>query len=814
MKKIQLFLVLVLTALESYSQFNLSGRVLTADNRMPVSGANISINNSYRTVNTDGDGSFILHAMPTGKYFLTIKHLSYQEHLIQLNLLSDTVLIIQLDAVLILSDEVIISAMKVTEKSPFAFSELNKPTIESANFGQDVPYLLNQFPSVVTTSDAGNGVGYTGIRIRGTDASRINVTINGIPLNDAESQNVYWVDLPDMASSVENIQVQRGAGTSMNGAGAFGGSINIQTNKINTNPYAESAFSMGSFHTFKNNLSVGSGLLKDHWFMEGRLSKITSDGYIDRATSDLKSFYVSTGYVGKNTIVRCNIFSGKEITYQSWNGVPEARLNNDEAGMLLYIDRNYLSEADAANLLTSGRTYNSFTYENQVDDYQQDHFQLLISHQFNPNLLFNAALHYTKGKGFYEEYKAGQELSDYGLANIILTNDTISTTDLVRQKWLDNDFYGLTYSLNYAISKKQQLIVAGGWNQYDGDHFNTLKWLQWVSNSNINQHYYDDNALKTDFNIFAKYTFDITSKINIYLDQQYRSISYQFTGYDSDGLLKPQQEHFNFFNPKAGIYIKLSPTHAVFASFSVAQKEPSRVDFTDNTYAERPKSEQLYDYELGYRFQSNKILFQANAYLMDYKNQLVLKGDVNEVGNYTRINVEQSSRTGIEISGDYKITTKINLGANVTFSSNKINDFTDRLDNYDDGSKSIYQYHKTDLAFSPSLTGMGRVEYNPVKNFIVKISAKFIGKQYLDNTQNEMRQINDYSVFDVIGQYKVKCSLFNELTFGLLLNNIFNRQYVSNGYSYGYIFGGSEIHENFYYPQSGFNKMTQITIKF
>ena len=814
MRKILSILALLLFQLTGYSQFSISGKASSMENPNSIAGTTIGFDHSYLLAYCDDIGSFIIRDLPAGKHIITFSNVAFRKQILEINLQSDTTLAVVLEPAIILADEVIISAISAKHTTPVAFSELSKTAVEELNFGKDIPAVLNFLPSVVTTSDAGNSVGYTGIRIRGSDASRINVTVNGVPLNDAESQNVYWVDLPDLATSVENVQVQRGVGTSTNGSGAFGGSINIQTNKISMLPFVETGFAAGSFNTFKNNVSFGSGLLHDHWFMEGRLSKISSDGYIDRASSDLKSFYASAGYAGKNTIARFNILSGKEITYQSWNGVPESRIKGDSIGLQNYILNNYLSSADAENLLNSGRTYNAFTYENQVDNYQQDHYQFLFAHQLTSSLLINTALHYTRGKGYYEEFKTQDKLTAYGLIPVYNNGDTIVTSDLVRRKWLSNDFYGITYSLNYEINHQNKIILGGAWNEYDGEHFNELTWMQWPSGSQINQRYYDDKAWKTDFNFFAKYLLGITDKINIYIDQQYRRVSYHFNGLSDDGSLIPQKDQLNFLNPKAGINITFSPAHSVFVSAGIAQKEPSRDDYSNNIFRERPVSEQLNDYEFGYAYNGKNTTFQYNVYLMDYKNQLVLRGDLNDVGNAVRVNVPKSYRLGLELNAEYLVSKKIKISGNLTASKNKITAFTDQLDNYLDYSKTSFTYENTDIAYSPSLTGMGKLAYTPVKYFSMTVAGKYVGKQYLDNSQNENRKINDYTVVDIITRYKMHFSWLNEITFGVLMNNVLNRMYVSNGYTYGYLYGTSETHENFYYPQAGFNVMAQVEIKF
>ncbi|MFM7486992.1 MAG: TonB-dependent receptor, partial [Cytophagales bacterium] len=556
--------------------------------------------------------------------------------------------IVSLEEAVIVTDEVLVTATRAEENSPTTFSNINKGTIEKQNFGQDIPFVLNWTPSLVTTSDAGAGVGYTGLRIRGSDATRINVTINGIPLNDSESQGVFWVNTPDLASSTQSIQVQRGVGTSSNGAGAFGASVNIQTNVLNEKPYADIVNSAGSFNTRRHTIAFGSGLINDRFAFDGRLSQITSDGFIDRGASDLKSYYLAGGYYGKKTLLKAIVFGGREITYQSWNGVPESRLKKDVAGMLETAAIAELDSAQTQNLLNSNsRTYNQYTYPNQVDNYRQDHYQLHFSHRINASLTTNAALHYTRGGGYYEEFRLNNKYSDYGLPSVTIGSETFNRSDLVRRRWLDNYFYGVTWSMTYE-SGILNSILGGGLNKYDGDHFGEIIWSALPMNVTKDYRYYFNNGKKTDFNVFWKNTIALNNQLTAFVDLQYRRIDYQTAGRENRQFDFSIAQDFNFFNPKVGLTYAISSQNQFYASYAIANREPVRDDFVDGASTRAPKHETLGNLEVGWRKKSDRYSFNVNYYLMNYTNQLVLTGAVNDVGASIRTNVPHSYRTGIE----------------------------------------------------------------------------------------------------------------------------------------------------------------------
>ncbi len=713
--------------------------------------------------------------------------------------------------------EVVVSSTRATDNTPVTFNEIDEEQIEKNNMGKDMPYILEMTPSAVVTSDAGAGVGYTGIRIRGSDATRVNITINGIPYNDSESQGTFWVNLPDFASSVSSIQVQRGVGTSTNGAGAFGASVNIETSQLNKKAYATLDNAYGSFNTRKHTLMMGTGLINGKFAFDGRISQIASDGYIDRATSDLNSYFLSGGYYGKKSLVKFNIFSGHEVTYQSWYGTPESRVNGDVEEMEAYIARNWLSEAEAENLLNSGRTYNYYTYDNEVDDYQQTHYQLITAFDLSELLTLNVALHYTHGEGFFEQYKADESFSDYGLDDIVIDSTTISSTDLIRRRWLDNDFYGTTFSLDYAPSKSLNVTLGGAWNQYDGDHFGEIIWAQYASNGAIRHRYYDNVGKKTDFNTYIKADWRITDNLSLYGDIQARTVDYSLEGLDSDRLMLDESHNFFFLNPKFGASYALNESTSLYASYAIGNKEPARSDFTDHPDASTPKAESMQDIEIGFKKRSDRLYFEANGYYMIYKDQLVLNGDLNDVGSPLRQNVDKSFRRGIELQATYHLSQILAVSANATLSQNKIEDYTEYIYNYgedwDEYNRDEIQHGQTDIAFSPSVIAGGNITATPTKGLSLAWIHKYVGKQYLDNTSTDSRSISEYYISDFVANYELEVRGLKSVGLRLGVYNIFNTLYSANGYTWGYRGGGEEVRENFYYPQAGTNYMLGLTIK-
>ncbi len=532
----------------------------------------------------------------------------------------------------IILDEVLVAAVRVNKTSPVTFANLNKEQIKSRNLGQDIPVLLNFLPAVVTTSDAGAGVGYTSIRVRGSDATRVNVTINGIPYNDSESHGTFWVNMPDFASSTESLQLQRGVGTSTNGAGAFGASLNILTDNTSETAFAQISSSIGSYKTMRNNLKFSTGLLNDRFEIGGRLSRITSDGYIDRARSELESYFLQGSFKHNTTLIKGLLFGGHEITYQSWFGIDAATLA---------INRTF----NPAGIYTDENGNTQF-YDNEVDNYKQDHAQLHWSEELSASWRTNLALHYTRGRGYFEQFREDDNFETYGFEPITVNGNEINTTDLIRRRWLDNDFYGTVFSANHN-SEKLNLILGGGYNQYKGDHFGEVIWANYAANSNIRDRYYDDNSKKTDLNLFAKADYRLNQKWRLFGDLQLRTVSYTANGEDT-GIV---DDSFSFFNPKTGITYTPNQKNNFYFSYAIANREPNRNDYENGN----PKPEKLNDFELGWRFLSPSFQLSANAYFMKYKDQLVLTGELNDVGAPLRANVGDSYRLGIELDANLKL---------------------------------------------------------------------------------------------------------------------------------------------------------------
>jgi iron complex outermembrane receptor protein len=672
-------------------------------------------------------------------------------------------------------NEVLVAAIRVTTKTPVSFSNLSKKEIQSRNLGQDIPILMNFMPSVVTTSDAGNGVGYTGLRVRGSDATRVNVTINGIPYNDSESHGTFWVNMPDFASSVQSLQLQRGVGTSTNGSGAFGASLNMLTDSFSKTSSAEIANSFGSFNTRKHTVKFSTGLLNDHFELAGRVSNLSSDGYIDRASSTLKSYFLQGTYVGKTTLIKALAFGGTEKTYQSWNGVDAATLKSNRT-------------FNSAGLFTDELGASRF-YDNETDNYQQDHYQLHWNENFSPYWNTNFAIHYTKGKGYYENYIEDADFAIYGLLPV----GTVTATDLVRQKWLDNDFYGTTFSVNY---KKNELdaILGGGWNKYEGNHFGKVIWARLASQSELGDRYYNNDAIKTDANIFAKANYQMTNKISLYGDLQYRNLNYKANGVQANLV----DDSFGFFNPKAGLNYALNNKNTFYFSYAKAQREPNRTDYEGGNV--RP--EKLNDFELGWRYLASKMQVNINGYYMLYKDQLVLTGALDDVGNPIRTNVGKSYRLGLEADANIQITPHWSWRPNLTVSDNKNVDFV-----LDDGS-GLQNLGNTNIAFSPDIIAANRLTFSPIKTLQIALLTKFVDEQYLSNTNDTASKLENYSQTDLSINYEIKgVKVFKSILFSGLVNNIFDQSIVSNGADYG----GGYI---YYFPQAGINFLVGMTLQF
>lgn len=817
MKNFLFALAVCLLPLQLLAQFNLSGRVTDVATGNALPGATILLENTKTGITSGADGAFAFNNLAAGNYSLKISFLGFEQKKLTINLQQNEQLQITLKAQTYQAGEVIVQATRADEKSGTTYTNVTREAIEERNFGQDLPYLLENTPAVVVNSDAGAGVGYTGIRIRGSDISRINVTINGIPVNDSESHGVFFVNMPDFASSVEDIQIQRGVGTSTNGAGAFGASINIQTQRVRPDAYAETSHSYGSFDTWKNNLRFGTGLINGKFAFDGRLSRIKSDGYIDRAFSDLKSFYFSGGYYGDKTMLKFVTFSGREKTYQAWDGVPEELLKTNRRynGIGSYTDENG----------------NERFYDNETDNYQQDHYQLHFAQDLLPRLNLGGALHLTRGLGYYEQYKENRKLSNYSLAPVTIGDQTITRTDLIQQKWLDNYFYGVTYALNYStIDSKLNVTLGGAWNKYDGDHFGEVIWARYASFGEKGHRYYFNNATKTDFNVFAKANYQLTEKLGLFGDLQYRTIDYEIEGVDDDNRNVTQQADYHFLNPKAGVTYVISDNQSVYASYAVGNREPARSDFTDHRRQspgenEQPKHETLYNLEAGYKLNGTlgggaNYSFGASYYYMDYNNQLVPTGELNDVGSPLRTNIKDSYRTGVELAGAINLNDFIEVSSNIALSKNKIRNFTEYLYTYDADynveAVTEVNHKSTDIAFSPAVVSAHKLEVQPVKGLKAAVLYKTVGKQYLDNTSSDDRKIDAYQVMDLRLRYTLKPNFMKELEFALLVNNLLNKEYVANGYTWTELYTGDQNRYDYkyYYPQATRNYLFSVGMKF
>ncbi|MFZ4523398.1 MAG: TonB-dependent receptor [Bacteroidales bacterium] len=795
---------LVLTANSLKAQLTISGVISDKKTGVPLSGANISAGTGSMAMASGNDGRFRFTHIKQGTVSMKVSFVGYATYRKVMSLSHDTTLQIELEPVALLGDEVNIIATRAQEKTPTTYSTITNKEIRNMNLGKDIPSLIQGNPSTVVTSDAGNGVGYSSVSIRGTDLTRINVTVNSIPINDAESQGVWFVDLPDIASSTANIQIQRGVGTSTNGAGAFGASINFMTSDLHQDPYGELDLSGGSYNTYKTTLRFGTGLISNKLSVDGRLSYIHSDGYIDRAFSNLKSYYLSGGFYGSKTTIRFITFSGYERTYQAWEGVPK-------------------------DSLTTNRTYNpagAYTnaigevqyYSNQTDNYQQDHYQLLFSQKLAKNWTINIAGHYTKGKGYYENYKQGVSFQDYGLENVVIHDSTITSTDLINRKMMDNDFYGVTFSSNYSIPEKLKLTLGGAWNHYNGQHFGKVIWAQYASNGNSDRNWYYNTGKKTDFNIYGKASYQVFRKLNLFADLQYRFVGYKMEGTLDNLRNLDQNHHFNFFNPKGGVYFQFNAHHDLYGSVGVANREPSRNNYKDADPGHVPNNETMVDYELGYSFRHSAVTATANLYYMDYKNQLVLTGEINNVGEAVMVNVPHSYRAGIEVSASAEFfKKKFLVSVNATLSRNKISNFTHYLDQYDSNWTSLGQdtlhLGETDLSFSPNIILGSILTYKILSGLSFSLNSKYIGKQYIDNTSNDERSLKGYFVNGLSANYTVKSSLFEEIGFNIAVNNLFNATYETNAWVYPYTLGGVYNEMNGYFPQASINFLVGISVK-
>jgi iron complex outermembrane receptor protein len=782
MKKISIFLFLFVSTLANAQSFSLSGKVVD-ENKNPLAGASILVKEIKKGTTTDVDGTFRFN-LTKGKYTIEVSFLGYKTLSKKITLSKNEETIIELQTGSTVLEEVLVSAVRVNAEVPVTFSNLTKKEIAKRNLGQDIPILLNYMPSVVSSSDAGAGVGYTYMSVRGSNGSRINVTVNGIPYNDPESHGTFWVNLGDFASSTENLQLQRGVGTSTNGSGAFGASLNILTDAVSEDAFAEISNSFGSFNTKKHTVKFSTGKINEHIEIAGRLSNISSDGYVDRAFADLKSYYLQGSYTDENTLIKAVTFGGKEQTYQAWAGL-------------------------TADELAADRRQNPYTYENETDNYEQNHYQLHWNERLNENWSTNVALNYTKGLGYFEQSKEGEDAADF---NNLITDGS----DVIVRRWLDNDFYVVNFNTNYKTDKLN-FISGVSYSDYTGDHYGEVIWgSDLAADVNIRDRYYFSDAKKTDFSAFAKATFDITDKLIGYVDVQGRFVGYQTKGITSDIVPIDVDATFSFFNPKFGFTYKINQNNSFYTSFAVANREPNRNDFENGVTT----PETLNDYELGWRLKSENIQLTINSYYMDYKNQLVLTGALNDVGAPIRATSGSSYRLGLEIDADIRISNKLSIKPNATFSSNKNRDFFINKD----GNTTPQSLGNTDLSFSPDIIVGNSFTYAPLENVQFSFLSKYVGAQFLSNFSSEISTndvLDSYFTSDINIVYELETTtIFKSIIFTALVNNVFNVAYVDRGYYYTFDDDYSAANQVTtmdgagYYPQATRNFLVGMTLKF
>ena len=803
MRQIIFSAILLFMAITTFGQHVIKGKVLD-QNGKPLASATVSIQNNSLVKKTTADGSFQFEVLDKTSYKLVFSFIGY-ETLVQ-QITTDKELVVKLNPKTFTMNEVTVTSLRATDKSPVAYTNVDKESLAKTNLGQDIPYLLSSTPSLVVTSDAGTGIGYTNFRIRGTDASRINVTINGIPYNDADEQGAYWVDLPDFASSIENIQIQRGVGTTTNGAAAFGANLNIQTNNYAQKASGDVAVTSGSFNTQKLTVKASSGLVNNHWAFDGRYSTISSDGYIDRGWVRMNSYYLQGGYYTENSSLKFITFGGKEQTYHAWNGIPK-------------------------DSLVTHRTYNScgfmgvnangqpMYYADQTDNYIQTHYQLIGAHTFNQNLSINGGLHYTRGDGYYEEYKQDQSYEKYGIHTFTLNGNEVTSGDLVRQKIMGNDFAGGVFSLNYN-QVKLSAQLGGAANCYWGQHWGDVTQIKDYPTNITPLEYYRSKVSKWDANVYLKLNYELLNNLYVNAEAQYRRVDYSVVGKNDKWDYNINQmedlninKTFHFFNPKAGLLYKADKSNELYASFAVANREPTRTNYTDASVNNLPTNETLFDYEAGYKFHNEVLSAGANLYYMNYKNQLILTGKLNEIGEPLSENVLSSYRLGVEIIGSARFSENVRWDASVTLSRNQINNLKEYVDDWDTGKQQSFEYKSTPIAYSPSIIWNNSFTVN-FGQFEAKLSEQYAGKQYLDNTGSNERSLDAYFVSNLRLSYTLAVKKLRGIDFSAFVNNLTDSQYLSNGWSYSYFSGGKRYSDLGYYPQAGINILFGITVKF
>ncbi len=767
----------------------------------PIAGASIRVGNTFLGVHSEADGTYTISNLKNGINRLIFSFMGYEQQVHDVDLKGRTVLNVTLSEKTLFPGEVVVNATRAGEFTPLTYFTVDKEVLQKQNFGHDLPFILSLTPSLVETSEAGNGIGYTNLRIRGSDASRINVTIDGVPLNDPESQQVFWVDLPDLASSVDNIQVQRGVGTSSNGAGAFGATVSIQTKNPENEPFAEISSTVGSFNTLRNMISAGTGLLAGKFAFQVRFSDLHSDGYIDRTGSDHRSAFMSGHFRTEKSHLKANVILGEEHTGIGWWGVPKEMLTQN---------RRYNPAGEYTDENGSTRYY-----DNESDNYNQNHYQLFFTRKLNDNFIFNTAFHYTYGKGYYEEYREDVTLDDYGLQ---AGEGGQTESDIIRQKWMSNDYYGLVYSFKFS-GARIDATAGGGANYYSGDHYGKIIWTS-VGTFEKGLRWYLNNGTKKEFNIYGKTNYSLNEKLSVFADLQYRFISYDMTGADDDLKDLSQQHRYHFFNPKTGLFLSINSNQDAYLSFSVANREPTRSDFKDaaGDINATPRPERLYDTEIGYKFRGEKFSLAANGYYMLYDDQLVPTGELSSTGYSIMTNVRKSYRLGIEVNAGIRPFKFLSWDIGMTKSRNKINDFIEYYIDYNTSdwseeykSKSL---GKVDIAYSPSLIGSSDITFRILKNTELHLISKYVGKQYFDNTMSSNRMIDPYLVNNLRLDFRPVIPFIKRTEIQLLINNLFDTEYESNAYGGNWYEDGNEKTWSYYFPQAGTNFLVRAGFTF
>jgi len=786
------------------AKYAVSGRVISSDGK-PLSGASVIIEELVTGVATGNNGNYEIRGLKSGDYHFRFSFTGYETVVKSIVLSHDSIIDVSLSESMVMAGEVVVSSTRAGKNTPLAYSNIDAAKLGSSDMSRDMPYLLSLMPSVVETSDAGTGVGYTSLRVRGSGGNRINVTLDGIPLNDAESQEMFWVDLPDLAASTSSIQVQRGIGTSTNGSGAFGASVNINSLTPPEKAGAEAGFSAGSFNTFRAMAKAYTGLLGDHFSMAVRGSVIKSDGYIKHSASDIKSASISAAWRSAETMIKFNALLGSELTGIAWWGVPAEMLETD---------RRYNPAGEYTDASGTKRYY-----KDETDNYLQNNYSISFNRMLSRKLTLNTSVHYTAGKGYYEEQKSDISLEEYGLDNVTTGDTTFTETDVVQRKWMKNDFYGVVWSLVYA-GRVNDITIGGGANKYDGDHFGRILWIENPGSLTPDHQWYKNTGIKQEANIYGKINTKITPSLSTYLDLQYRHINYSIDGIDDDMRDLSQNHTYNFFNPKTGLFWRNGRGSEAYLSAAVAHREPSRSNFTDaaGDVSVTPKSEQMIDVETGYSLNATALVTNVNLYLMRYHNQLVPTGEISNTGYSIMTNVDNSYRMGIELSGSYRPVRQLAFSTNLTLSRNKIKDFRNYFTDYNTSDWSEEYVYKNlgtvDIAYSPSIIASGDIEYHPVKIITLRLTGKYIGKQYYDNTMSSDRQIDPYFVSNISADITKPTRSFGEISIRFLVNNLYNHMYESNAYGGMWAEDGVEKTWAYYFPQAGRNYLISLGFKF